>query len=63
MKQSRQRPVVRIIPAPGQSADDIQQQLTRWRRQLAFSIAQHPDLVAKARKLGIVLDEGEPGHS
>ena len=59
-KRNRQRPFVRIVPQPGQSPDDIQQGLIRWRRQLAFDVAQHPDLAAKARRLGIVLDDGEP---
>jgi hypothetical protein len=57
------RPSVRIVAPPGQTPDEVRQHLARWRKQLAFDIAQHPDPVAKAKKIGIVLDidEGEPG--
>ncbi len=63
MRQNRQRPLVKITAPPGQSPDDVEQHMKRWRQELAFAIEQHPDLAAKARRLGIVLDEGEPGHS
>jgi hypothetical protein len=62
MKRNRQRPLVKIVAPPGQSSDEVQQHMARWRKEMAFAIAQHPDLVAKAKKLGIVLDdEAEPG--
>jgi hypothetical protein len=34
--------------------------MVRWRKQLAFDIAQHPDLVANAKKIGMVLDIDDP---
>lgn len=39
--------------------------MARWRKQFAFDVAQHPDLLAKTKKIGIVLDldEPEPGTS
>jgi hypothetical protein len=48
-------------PAAGQSHDEIDQHIKRWRKEMAFAIAQHPRLVERARKLGIVLDEDDPG--
>jgi len=54
-KKNRQRPQVTIVLRPGESADEVHQHMKRWRKEMAFRIAQHPDLVEKARKLGIVL--------
>jgi hypothetical protein len=61
MKRKRQCPLVRVTPPPGHSPDDVDQHMTRWRREMAFRIRQHPHLIEKAKKLGIVLDEDDPG--
>jgi hypothetical protein len=34
--------------------------MRRWKAQQAFLIAQHPDLAAKARKLGIEVPSPTP---
>jgi hypothetical protein len=58
--RNRRRPVVRVIPQPGQKPDDLLQGLARWRKELAFNVAKHPELAKRARDIGIVLDLDEP---
>jgi hypothetical protein len=57
---NRRRARVRITTPAEQSPDDVRQHMARWRKELAFSVAQHPHLVAKAKEIGIVLDLDEP---
>jgi hypothetical protein len=47
-----------LLPMP--TPDEVQQHMARWRKQLAFDIAQHPDLVRKAKKIGVELDIDDP---
>jgi hypothetical protein len=34
--------------------------MARWRKEMAFAVAQHPHLVEKARKLRMQLEDIDP---